>query len=104
MLPKKLSSWFFSALTLTSSSALADSASAPDGPFVTEPLWEEAVPLQERPKLPQAALDACSGKAEGDACSVEFRGQAIEGSCRKLPQEDELACLPAGPPPGRRGS
>lgn len=97
MFPTTLSLWIFSASFLASSSALADSASAPRSSFVAEP-------LQERPRPPQAALDACSGKDEGDECTVEFRGQTLEGTCRQLPEEDDLVCLPAGPPPGRPGS
>lgn len=57
--------------------------------------------LQERPKPPQVALDACRNRAEGDACSVSFRGNTLAGTCRKLPGGDDgLVCLPEGPPPG----
>lgn len=58
-------------------------------------------PLQDRPKPPAAAFDACRSRAEGDACTVELGGQKISGTCRKLPGgEQDLVCFPAGPPPG----
>ena len=60
-----------------------------------------AEPLQARPKPPQVALDACRNRAEGDACSVDFRGKTISGTCRKMPDGDAgLVCFPDGPPPG----
>jgi hypothetical protein len=46
---------------------------------------------------PPAALDACKGKNEGDACTVTFRDQSITGSCRA--HEDQLVCWPDRPPP-----
>jgi hypothetical protein len=59
-----------------------------------------AEPEQERPRPPQVALDACRNRSEGDSCSLEFRGQKLTGTCRKLPDGQDLACLPEGPPPG----
>lgn len=48
---------------------------------------------------PQEAIDACSGKAAGDACSVTMHGQAHEGTCRNGPDgQGTLACMPARPP------
>jgi hypothetical protein len=49
---------------------------------------------------PQAALDACSGKADGDACSFTDMGHALSGTCGKTPEGQEV-CKPAGmmPPP-----
>jgi hypothetical protein len=49
---------------------------------------------------PQVAIDACSSRAEGDACSVTFGDHTIDGTCRKSPSgEGPLACAPNGPPP-----
>jgi hypothetical protein len=49
---------------------------------------------------PQEAIDACSSRAEGDACSVTFGDHTMEGTCRKGPNGDgPLACAPKGPPP-----
>lgn len=63
----------------------------------------EVTPLQERPKPPQAAFDACRNRAEGEACTVEFGGQEISGTCRRAPGgEQDLVCMPARPP-GARG-
>ncbi|HTQ08280.1 MAG TPA: hypothetical protein VMI54_30710 [Polyangiaceae bacterium] len=60
-----------------------------------------AEPSQDRPKPPQAAFDACRDRSEGDACSVDFGGRTISGTCRKPPEGDaDLICMPAGPPPG----
>lgn len=61
---------------------------------------DAAEPLQERPKPPQAAFDACRSHAEGDACSVDFGGRTISGTCRKPPDGGDLICFPSGPPPG----
>lgn len=56
-------------------------------------------PLQAPPKPPQVALDACRGRAEGDECTVEFRGHKLSGNCRRAPGGgQDLACFPAGPP------
>jgi len=53
------------------------------------------------PRPPQEAIDACSNRAEGDACSVTFGDRTIEGTCRRGPNGDgPLACAPKGPPPG----
>jgi hypothetical protein len=50
-------------------------------------------------KPPQEAFDACKSLTEGAACSVSFRGQTMNGTCRKGPHgESELACVPERPP------
>jgi hypothetical protein len=50
-------------------------------------------------KPPQEAFDACKSLSEGDACSVNFDGHTMSGTCRKGPHgESELACVPARPP------
>lgn len=47
-------------------------------------------------KPPQEAIDACSGKNDGDACSFTGRrDNNVEGFCRRGPsQEHELVCVP----------
>jgi hypothetical protein len=95
------SSWMFCALALTTSTAFAEApgrAARQTGPTVAE-----LEPLQAPPQLPQFVLDACRNRTEGEACSVEFQGQKLSGSCRKIPDHEQLACLPAGPPPNHRG-
>lgn len=59
-----------------------------------------AAPLAERPPgPPPEAVEACKDSSEGDACTVEFRGQTLAGTCRKGPNgEQPLACMPARPP------
>jgi len=50
---------------------------------------------------PPEALEACSGQAEGDACSFTGRrDDTINGTCLNPPhREDTLACVPEGGPP-----
>jgi hypothetical protein len=94
-------SWIFCSLALTASTALAESpatAAQQKGSNVSE--FE---PLQAAPKLPQFVLDACRNHTEGEACSIEFQDQKLAGTCRKIPEHEQLACLPAGPPPNHRG-
>ncbi|QFT56432.1 hypothetical protein [Microbulbifer sp. THAF38] len=45
-------------------------------------------------KPPQEAFDACNGKSEGDACTVETPRGTLEGTCRKPPQEEQILCVP----------
>jgi hypothetical protein len=51
------------------------------------------------PPIPKEAVAACTGLAEGDACTVTFGPNAIEGTCAKTP-DGILACRPNHPPPG----
>jgi hypothetical protein len=53
------------------------------------------------PEPPAAAFDACKDRAEGDACSVTFRDQTLEGECHAPPNssDSQLVCLPTPPPP-----
>ncbi len=57
----------------------------------------------ERRGPPPEAVDACSGASEAQACTFESPHGTVEGTCRKPPQADELACVPndhcGGPPP-----
>ncbi|MFD0980611.1 hypothetical protein [Tropicimonas aquimaris] len=48
---------------------------------------------------PPEAIEACVGKAVGDACSMTNPrdNRSAEGSCISTP-EKQLACLPAGAP------
>jgi len=94
MFSKTVSAWLFYAITLPSSPALARQASSP---LSSEPPSEF---LQERPRAPQFAVDACRNLSEGAACTIEFQGQTLSGTCKKMGEEGELVCLPAGQPPG----
>jgi len=49
---------------------------------------------------PPAAFEACSGKASGDSCTVSFGDRTINGTCKTLPQDDRLVCMPDHAPPG----
>jgi hypothetical protein len=42
---------------------------------------------------PQAAFDACTSKASGDACQVTLGEHVIAGTCATTP-EQKLACRP----------
>ena len=44
-------------------------------------------------ELPPAAFEACTGKAAGDACTVQFRDKQIEAKCAAAP-DGRLACHP----------
>jgi hypothetical protein len=48
---------------------------------------------------PPEAIDACSGRSEGDACGFQAPMGRVDGECRQVP-EGQTACVPAG---GRRG-
>ena len=74
------------------------------GKCVTGPNGEAAACLPEHGPHrgpPPEAFEACSGLAEGAACSVTHDGRTLTGSCRSGPQGSPLACAPSGPPPER---
>ncbi len=49
---------------------------------------------------PPEAIEACSGLAEGDACSFSGPRGNVEGTCIVPPRDEEtLACAPEGGPP-----
>ncbi|HNX80556.1 MAG TPA: hypothetical protein PKL77_00220 [Candidatus Omnitrophota bacterium] len=51
-------------------------------------------------KIPQAALDACNGKKEGDTCQCQGGpGGNTAGSCGYTPDKKFFACKPNCPPP-----
>ena len=50
----------------------------------------------------QGQLDACSGKAVGDSCTLtanDRHGSSIEGTCRDAIDGSGVACAPNPPPP-----
>jgi hypothetical protein len=52
-------------------------------------------------KPPQEAFDACKSSQQGAACSVDFHGHTMTGTCEAFGDEG-LACRPdhpPGPPP-----
>ncbi len=44
-------------------------------------------------ELPQAAFDACSGKAVGDLCTVQLGDKPLEAKCAAVP-DGRVACRP----------
>lgn len=51
---------------------------------------------------PREALEACEGKAAGDACTVVLPDREIDGTCTAPPEgapDHRLFCLPEGAPP-----
>jgi hypothetical protein len=65
-----------------------DSAQAAEGVSSAEPGGEG-----KKHELPPAAFDACTGKAAGDACTVQFGDKQIEAQCAAAP-DGRLACHP----------
>ncbi len=55
---------------------------------------------KERRPIPQAAIDACTGKKKGASCS----DGRITGLCDYTPDKKYFACKPQGPPPDQRNN
>src|SRR5437016_493265 len=52
---------------------------------------------------PKAAINACSGKSEGDACQFTTpRGKAISGMCHNTRDKKYFACRPKRGPEGQK--
>jgi YHYH protein len=49
-----------------------------------------------RPSPPPAAIGACSGETENDACAFTGPGRTVSGACRTIPG-GTLACVPQQP-------
>jgi hypothetical protein len=64
-----------------------DTASTAEGVSSAEPGGHR------KHELPPAAFDACTGKAAGDACTVQFGDKQIEAKCAATP-DGRLACHP----------
>jgi hypothetical protein len=43
---------------------------------------------------PQAAIDACNGKASGSSCSFSAPKGSVSGICHTPPGQSSLACVP----------
>lgn len=92
-------SLLLSSALVTATVRAAASRSEPHSSRGRTSLPPSGEPMQERPKPPQAAFDACNGKAEGDACSVQLGERKISGTCQSAPGgEKALLCFPAGAP------
>jgi hypothetical protein len=50
---------------------------------------------------PAEALEACSGSAEGAACTFEGPEGSVSGTCVSPPRIEGLVCAPEGMGPGR---
>jgi hypothetical protein len=53
----------------------------------------------QRKPPPQSAIDACSGKAEGDACQFQGPRGNVPGDCGYSPDKKYFTCRPNRPPP-----
>jgi len=51
------------------------------------------------PGPPPEAVEACSGRNTGDACTVTHGDHSFAGSCDRGPGDGPLACRPSQPPP-----
>jgi hypothetical protein len=62
-----------------------------------------ALDANRPPTPPAEAYSACEGHSEGDACTVKFRDQTLDGTCRKFPDNAAaLVCVPTHMPPPPR--
>jgi len=50
---------------------------------------------------PQEAIDACSGLAQGTACSINTLNGVVSGTCGTPPNSSLMACMPAGGAPSQ---
>jgi hypothetical protein len=48
---------------------------------------------------PPIAFEACANHRSGDACSVDFNGRHITGTCTPARDGERLFCRPEGMPP-----
>jgi len=69
-----MTKWKTAAFVLAIGSAISAVALAQDHPFY------------------RAAVAACSGKNDGDACQFQGRNHVVNGTCRKAPQTGDLVC------------
>jgi hypothetical protein len=60
--------------------------------FLLAPVALAQAPIHPAP--PQEAVDACSGRAAGAACSFEHDGHSVAGSCMAMPDGTTVACAP----------
>ena len=52
----------------------------------------------DMPPYPPEAVEACDGKANGDACEFEgMQGEPVTGTCENI--DSDLVCVPEGGPP-----
>lgn len=80
----------------------AQGASAPGaGAYDANPTAQDRTPAQP---APPAALEACAGLPQGEACSfTQPNGNAIVGRCVLPPAASQLACAPLGRLPAQAG-
>ena len=45
-------------------------------------------------KPPPQLYEACAGAAEGDPCTAETPRGPLEGTCKYLPDDEQLVCWP----------
>jgi hypothetical protein len=62
----------------------------------------------QRKGLSAESVAACSGKNENDSCEMAMslkneEGKTMSGTCKKMTEEDQSACMPVGGPGGPGG-
>jgi len=77
-----------SALLTVSFAAWAQSDYQPTSPT------SDSINVDAPPGPPQAAFDACSGKADGDSCTFTDTRGTVTGQCRMERRTLQLACAP----------
>jgi hypothetical protein len=78
----------FASVACNKSEKSDDTASTAEGVGSAEPGGGH-----KKHELSPAAFDACTGKAAGDACTVQFGDKQIEAQCAAAP-DGRLACHP----------
>jgi hypothetical protein len=93
--------FLFFAVCLTTTSYAADARDSSQNNTPPPPPQGEKKGPPKAP--PQAAIDACSGKNEGDTCECKDpKGKTESGICAYTPDKKYFACRPDHPPKGGR--
>lgn len=96
---KKIPYIFYSLLTVCMSFHLPAYAQGTDNPPAPQTTDDAGGKGPGHRPIPKEAMDACSGKAAGDACSFTGRmNNTVEGTCRTPPRaEGQVVCMPKPP-------
>ena len=80
----------------------APAGQGPQGQRQQGPQGQRQQSLQGGGQPPQEAVDACFGLSQNVACTINTPNGTLAGTCTTV-QTGQLACVPAGGPPGGGG-